>query len=84
MGWKLRGPVGVDLVEVAVAVIGAAAASPLPHQRVFRAAGLPAEEARAGGGAPQAPAGWGVGQVRLVLTFAVRSTTSPAAKGVAE
>jgi len=61
-GW-LRGSVGVDLVEVAVAVVGAAAARPLPHQRVFRLAGLPAEEPRASGGAPQAPAGGVVGQV---------------------
>src|SRR5580692_2004284 len=54
-------PDGVDGVEVAVeaadAVGGAAAAGPLPHQRVGAGAGLAAEELRAGPGAViQAPA----------------------------
>ena len=55
---RLRGPVVVDLVEVADAVEASAAARPLPHQRVLAAAGDPAEEARAGpgGAAGQAPA----------------------------
>ena len=50
-------PRDVDLVEVAVAVGDAAAARPLPHQRVLARRGLPAEELRARRRAAQAPAG---------------------------
>ena len=54
---SLLHPGEVDLVEVAVAVGDAAAARPLPHQRVLARRGLPAEELGARRRAAQAPAG---------------------------
>jgi hypothetical protein len=51
-----------DLVEVPEAVVGAAAARPLPHQRVRRPGGNSAEEPRADPRAAQAPAVGPAGQ----------------------
>ena len=46
----------VDLVEVAVAVVGSAATRPLPHQRIGTGAAHPAEPLSARRGAAQGPA----------------------------
>src|SRR5580704_13261088 len=57
-GAALLHPRDVDLVEVVAPLVDdAAAAGPLPHQRVLARAGLPAEELRAGLRGVQAPAG---------------------------